>query len=321
MFRLENSSEAPLFIYTYACQEDELSLCHLELRTLFGETPQSRIFSSYMNVDPTRSPFIKERIQVICQGKQLRDIEEQAAHILLGDSTFKVIFIKMSDLKPADQIDFQEQRVIERNIGMHIQGEADVHQPDRVFGLIAWGGQWYLGDYSKNKPVYLQHMKKPRQYSGALTTRIARAVANIAVPHPMGIKAIDPCCGIGTVLVEALSMGIYIVGNDSNPFIVKGARENIRHFGYETQVTLSSIADITASYDTAIVDLPYNHFSPTAPDLQLFILQHARRIANRVIIISIDPLDEMLAQVGFTLIDRGFVKKSSFIRHIMVCIS
>ncbi|GAA3334615.1 hypothetical protein GCM10020331_103270 [Ectobacillus funiculus] len=72
--------------------------------------------------------------------------------------------------------------------------------------------------------------KKPHSYSTSLSTRVARAVANIAVPDPTGIKAIDPCCGIGTVLVEALSMGINIVGSDINPLVLPGARENIAHF-------------------------------------------------------------------------------------------
>ena len=85
--------------------------------------------------------------------------------------------------------------------------------------------KWIFGDYVKSEAVWYRHQKKPHGYSTALNTRVARAVVNIAIPNPSNIKAIDPCCGIGTVLVEARSMGINIVGSDRNHLILPGARE------------------------------------------------------------------------------------------------
>jgi tRNA G10 N-methylase Trm11 len=314
-----NINKAPEFIYTYACREDELSLCHLEMRSIFGMEASSNILNSNVSIDPSRSPFIKERIEVIYQGDSITDILLQVEKIELRDATFKVIFVKINDLIPSEKITYEDQRKIEREMGMHIHGEADVHEPERVFGLITMGGKWYFGNYLKNKAIWLHHMKKPRNYSIALTTRLARAAANIAVPHPADIKAIDPCCGIGTVLVEALSMGINIVGRDINHFIVRGARENIAHFGLEGEVTVGAIANVSVNYDVAIVDMPYNLFSTITSEEQLSILQHARRIASKAIIISIDNMDEMIAIAGFTIGDRGLAKKGLFSRHIMVC--
>jgi tRNA G10 N-methylase Trm11 len=200
-----------------------------------------------------------------------------------------------------------------------MKGKADVRHPDRQFGIVAMGGRWYFGHYERSKSVWLHHIKKPRSYSIALPTRIARAIANIAVPRPPGIRAIDPCCGIGTVLVEALSMGIDIVGRDINPLVVRGARENMAHFGLAGHVELGSIADITASYDAAIVDMPYNLVSRITPEEQLFILRHARRIAHRAVIVSIEPIDDMIENAGFIIADRCVARKGSFSRHIMVC--
>jgi tRNA G10 N-methylase Trm11 len=314
-----DKSQVTEFIYTYACREDELSLCHLEMRSFFGMEASTHILKSVVSIDPSRSPFIKERIEVIYQGDSLSDIYLLVEKIELRDATFKVVFVKMNDLTPSEKISYEDQRIIERKMGMHIHGEADVHQPERVFGLITLGGKWYFGNYLKNKAVWLHHMKKPRNYSIALTTRVARAAANIAVPNPLDIKAIDPCCGIGTVLVEALSMGINIVGRDINHFIVRGARENIAHFGLEGEVTVGAIANVSENYDVAIVDMPYNLFSSITTEEQLSILQQTRRIASKAIIISIDTLDEMIAIAGFTIVDRGLAKKGLFSRHIMVC--
>ena len=110
---------------------------------------------------------------------------------------------------------------------MHIEGEADVRNPERVFGIVPLGGRWYFGHYVESEPVWYHHIK-PRSYSTSLSTRVARSVANIAVPNPEGVRAIDPCCGIGTVVVEALSMGINIVGRDISP-LVAIEREKILH--------------------------------------------------------------------------------------------
>ncbi len=114
-----------------------------------------------------------------------------------------------------------------------------------------------------------------------LAHALQRSVANIAVPNPEGVRAIDPCCGIGTVVVEALSMGINIVGRDISPLVAIGARENIAHFGFDGTITKGPIEEITDNYDVAIIDMPYDLFTHATPENQLSILSSARRIAKR----------------------------------------
>ncbi|MDQ0195133.1 tRNA G10 N-methylase Trm11 [Paenibacillus wynnii] len=312
-------SGKPTFIYTYACSEDEISLCQMELRCLFGREVSPAIFESDIEVDVSRSPFIKERIDVMYSGDSLPEIYTQTEQVQLHGMTFKVIFVKTNDLLPADKIEYDERRVIEREIGLRIEGEADVNHPQLVYGIVTLGGRWYFGSYHKNKATWFRQMKKPRSYSIALSTRVARAAVNMAVPNPVGIKAIDPCCGIGTVMVEALSMGIDMVGRDINPFIAAGARTNIAHFGFTSEVTLGDIADITEHYDVAIVDMPYNLYSRITPEEQYSILVNARRIADRVVIVAIEAMDEMISESGFTIIDRCVAKKGLFSRHLMLC--
>ncbi|CAM4107063.1 RNA methyltransferase [Paenibacillus alkaliterrae] len=309
----------PLYIYTYGCREEEAELCRLEMRSFFGVDSPSNIMISEAAIHPDRSPFMRERLEVLYVGDTLNEIWEQVKQVQLDDATFKVIFVKTNDLTPDHKIDFDTARAIERDIGEYIEGEADVRNPDFVFGIITLGGRWYFGHYIKSKAVWLKHSEKPRSYSIALSTRVARAAANIAVPGLSGVKAIDPCCGIGTVLVEALSMGIDIVGRDINPFITRGARENIKHFDLETEVVCGDIADVSGHYDVAILDMPYNHFSRTTPEEQLSLIQHARRIASKVVIIAVDPMDDMLASAGFTIQDRCTTRKGNFKRQILVC--
>lgn len=314
------NTKLPLFIYTYGYRIEETELCQLEMRTFFGEHSDSGIVMSKVDVHPDRSPFMRERLEVLFEGDALEQIFEQVKGIELKDDTFKVIFIKMNDLAPEDKIEYDEQRSIEHEIGVYIDGEADVRHPDHVFGIITLGGRWYFGKYIKSKALWLTHMKKPRNYSIALSTRVARAVANIAVPEPAGVSAIDPCCGIGTVLVEALSMGINMVGRDSNHFVVQGTRENLDHFNFQTEVVCGPISEVTSHYDTAVVDMPYNHFSHTTPEAQLSLLQHTRRIADKAVIVTVGAIDEWIKESGFTIQDRCTTRKGNFIRQIIVCV-
>ncbi|ANU15379.1 UPF0020, Putative RNA methylase family UPF0020 [Planococcus halocryophilus Or1] len=307
------------YIYTYAYTNDEKALCQMEMRSFFGNDTNEKIIKSKVRVDPSRSPFIKEQIEVLFEGDTLEDIIEQSANVDMADTTFKVIFLKINGLSEQDQVDYLGKRDIERQIGSAITGEADVHHPDVTFGLMPFEGRWYMGLYSQSEPIWFQHMKKPREYSTALSTRVARAVANIAVPNPDGIKVVDPCCGIGTVLVEALSMGIDIVGRDINPLVVEGSRENIAHFGLTGRVELGPIAEVETAYDVAIIDMPYNLYTHATPADQLGILKAAYPITEKLLVVTIETMDHMIEEAGFVITDRCIAKKGLFLREIVMC--
>ncbi len=314
---METKHSKPIkYIYTYACYEEERNLCALEMRSFFGEDSQSAILESQIKINPSRSPFIKGRMAVIYEGQSFENLLQQAASIQVTGETFKVVYVKTGGSVEAG---FEKRRAIEKEIGLHINGIADIYEPKRLFGVMYINGRWIFGDYVKSESVWFRHQQKPHSYSTALSTRVARAIVNIAIPDPRGIKAIDPCCGIGTVLVEALSMGIDIVGSDRNPLILGGARENISHFGYSGEVKLADINNVTNQYDVAIIDLPYNLCSVISPEEQLKILQSARRIAKKVLVVTVEQIDEVLKTAGFGIIDRAVVKKGSFDREVIVC--
>lgn len=307
------------FIYTFAYTEDEKDLCHMEMRAFFSKDTEEKIIKSTRGIDPSRSPFIKERIELLFEAADIPGILKQAARLNMETTTFKVIFLKINGLAPAEKVDYEEKREVERQIGAVITGEADLHEPDVTFGLIPFAGRWYFGKYQQSESVWFKHQRKPREYSTALSTRVARAVANIAVPNPAGVKAIDPCCGIGTVLVEALSMGIDIVGRDINPLVVDGSRENIAYFGLTGRVDLGPISDITEQYDVAIIDMPYNLYTHATIAEQQEILKNAHPMTEKLLVVTIEKIDHMIEKAGFTITDRCTAKKSLFLREILVC--
>lgn len=262
---------------------------------------------------------MKERLEVIFEGDSLEQIGDLVEQLDLGNATFKVVCLNDFELGATKKIGHSKRREIERNIGLRIQGEPDLEQPETVFGVVTVDNKWYFGNLVVSEPIWLHHQQKPHMYSTALNTRVARAVANIAVPHPEGVRAIDPCCGIGTVLVEALSMGIGIVGRDINRRVVLGSRKNIAHFGLKGDVTTGPISEIDDNYDVAIIDMPYNLFTHITIEEQLDIVKQARRFTKKVVIVTIDTMDHMVEEAGFEIIDRCEARKGTFARHVLIC--
>lgn len=302
------------YIYTFACHDEEQSLCHLELYSLFGVELNEGFLISQRKINASRSPFVKSRVEILYEGVNIEEIAECVKDLKLEGATFKVICIDCTAT-----MDYREQRDAERQIGLHIRGTAEMRKPERWIGAVKLEDRWYLGDYTKNEAVWLQHNNKPQHYSTALSTRVARAVANIAVPQTIGIKAVDPCCGIGTVLVEALSMGIDIVGYDINPLAVRGARLNLAHFQLPAVVSQGNLLTLEGDYDVVILDLPYNLCSVLPQDEQLLMLKAARRISSQAVIITTGEIDSAIELAGFSISDRGVVRKGSFVRQIIVC--
>ncbi|MEK8131206.1 RNA methyltransferase [Paenibacillus filicis] len=308
-----------LYVYTYAFHEDEAELCGLEQRTWFGGVGSgtggaAAWLESGLQIDPSRSPFMKQRLRVRFEAAGIEGIAKQAAHMHVDVASFKVVFV------PADDgLDYDQRRAMERLVGACIRSRAEMRSPDVRFGIAKVSGRWVFGELEDQQAVWLQHKDKPKPYSTALSTRVARAIANIAVPHPEGVRAVDPCCGIGTVVIEALSMGIAMEAFDKNPLAVLGARENLRYFGYPNEVGIRDIRDLVGPYDAAVLDLPYNLCSKLSEADQLELLASARRLASRVVVVAIDPIGEQFSKAGLRPVDGCQIRKGSFCRYVTVC--
>ncbi len=60
----------------------------------------------------------------------------------------------------------------------------------------------------------------------AMPPRIAKILLNLSHCAP-GRKLLDPFCGVGTILQEALLMGANTIGTDVNPWCISAARQNL----------------------------------------------------------------------------------------------
>ncbi|RJX38770.1 RNA methyltransferase [Paenibacillus pinisoli] len=307
-------------IYTYARHEDEAELCALELDSLFGceAAIGPGIVSVQANEDlpsVNRSPFFKRRIRILEEAENLTELTERLALLEPVSGSFKVLYTEGDE-----HHDYEERRKLERTVGSVMKGQAEMRRPDRQFGLIRYKGGWLFGPSEDAESIWLKHQSKPQNYSTALPTRAARAIVNIAAGEakPASLRLIDPCCGMGTVLIEAMSMGIAIDGIDRNPLAVRGARLNLAHFGYPDKVMLGDMRNAAKQYDAAIVDMPYNLCSVLPEEESLDMLRAVRRMAGRAVIVTTEDIPERFIKADFRVRNQARLSKGSFTRYVSV---
>ncbi|MDQ6420067.1 RsmD family RNA methyltransferase [Paenibacillus sp. LHD-117] len=309
-------------LYTYACHEDEAELCGLELRTLFRKRTEAGIAAFVADpgtpaVGVSRSPFLKRRLDAAFRSETLEGLIEELDGYDLSGQTFKVYFTDGDERHT-----YKEKRELERRVGANLTGTADMRSPQRRFGLARFKGEWLFGPCEDNDATWLSHQAKPQNYSTALPTRAARALVNIAAgSETRGVRLVDPCCGMGTVLIEALSMGIDTEGFEINPLAVRGARANLAHFGYSGQaVTKGDMLQLQAPqrYDAAILDMPYNLCSVLPSEEQLAMLRSLRRMADRAVVVTTENIVNQLVSSDFRVVDGAKLSKGTFKRFISV---
>lgn len=317
IFNLKNDksiyNRGYFYSVNYPVFEEEL--CKMEMRCLLGKSPSEKYLFSDVYVDASRSPFIKEMISIIYEEDSLEKILDNIIEDKLAYDDFKVCYIKQEN----SDIDYKERLDSLSKIGFVITGEPEMHTPKVILGVTKVCEKWIFGIYEKNDYEWHIHDKKPYSYSNSLSLRVARALVNIAVKNNLDCKLIDPCCGVGTVVIEAVSMGINAVGYEINKSIAKNARRNLEFFGYKNVITNSDMNNITEEYDVAIIDLPYGLFTPTTIEEQTALIKSARRMSKRLVIVTFEDMDKEIIDAGFSIVDKSYVCKGKFKRYINIC--
>ena len=115
-----------------------------------------------------------------------------------------------------------------------------------------------LCDYDK---IEERDMKKPvRRNELSISPRLAKILINLS--HVKENETLlDPFCGIGVVLQEALLQKIKVVGVDVDKNALNGAKQNLKWFGFDSK-NYKLIND-----DSSKVEIPKVNVIATEPDL------------------------------------------------------
>jgi len=301
-----------LYIITYHRIYEEL--CKLEMKSIFGKTRNNDYHFCSDDISVSRSTFIKGRINILYSGTTIDEIENDMVSDNLEFDDYKIRYIKF------DEVPYTVRLSAMRKLGYTIEGEFAIKNAKVNFALTKLDNLWIFGIFENNAHEWLKRKQKPFNYSNALEVRLAKTVVNIAIKNDFSLKLVDPCSGIGTILIEALSMGIDIEGYEINHFVKRNANTNLEHFGFEPITKKMNMHDINEHYDVAILDLPYGQFSSTTQEEQIMLLKKTKEISDRSVIITMIDMSDILMSLGYVIEDICQIEKSlAFSRYITVC--
>ena len=309
---------AKKYIYSFRYEHTESELCKLESRCIFNSEEKDKLLFSEVKAEPSRSAYIKSRLDVISFSKDYPALIEDIKNRKISTDGFKVEYLVLQ----GDVLEYAERLEKLKDVGYSINTFPDYYNPTIIYGICRYEDVWYFGVLVKNNFDWLKHKQKPRSFSNSIKMNVAKALVNIAAQSNKESKLLDGCCGVGTIMLEACFAGNNIEGCDNNWKAFRSAVENLAHYNYTAKVIYCDINDIYKQYDAVILDLPYNLYS-TATDIEISdIVRSASKISNRLVLVSISDLTDLINKVGFKIKDYAIVNKrgkSNFARKIWVC--
>jgi len=201
---------------------------------------------------------------------------------------------------------------------------ADVAAPLHQLLLVAQRESFWLGEIlTESAQSYAPHLKKPCHVSSSLEARIARALVNLVVPPscsglPQAAGTlVDPCCGTGSILLEAAALGLTAYGADRNPKMAHMAQRNLLHFGYPPRVVCADARVWAQTADALVTDVPYGRQLESADEDLPAILEQGARLAPIALYVAGTDITPQLAAAGYAGIEVfRLVKPNGFTRYV-----
>lgn len=302
-----------MYVINYPTFEEELSL--LEMRSVFGKDPDEKTLFSEIKFNPSNSPFIKTRLDIIYEKDTLEELILEVSNDKTIYNNFKLEYVRLNNDR---NISYDERLDSVKKLSMNIIGVHNFKNPEFNFGVTKVDNKWLFGFNNKNDYKWHSHDNKPCSYSNSLGVKVAKAIVNIANNGIVERTIVDPCCGVGTTLVETLDAGYKIDGYEINKHIAQNANINLEFYGFQPIVINDDMHNIKKHYDSSIIDIPYGIFSHTSESEQAKIIETSRRISNKMVMISFEDHDLLIIKAGFKIIDRCTVTKGKFKRFIVV---
>ena len=303
-----------LYVYNYYPQFEE-SMALMEFHNIFHADYEKYHFTD-IDFNIKRSVFIKARLTIFHAAKSVAELVDLLKHDDLYYEDFKVEYYK-NDLT---HYDYQRSLKEASMLSDPIPGTTDLEHPKVELAFTYIKDTYYFGLLERNKDWH-KYEVKPYSYSHSLPLKCARVALNLGLGSAIHDTIIDPCCGVGTVVLEGLGLGFQIVGSDINRYVSYKARLNLKHFGFDPLlITKRNIHDIQEHYNLCIMDVPYGVVVPFSIEEQLDLIREAYRISDRLVVITHVNLNEQIEEIGYTIKDQCVYKRGNFERFITLCV-
>lgn len=214
--------------------------------------------------------------------------------------------LKVVDL-PDERLPSTRRLIVAVANAIHGRPKLD-HPRQELLLTVGPQGLWFGEIVAEATRSYRRHQAKPHSTAGSLPPRLARALVNLVAPAASSI--LNPCCGTGSILLEACALGLQAFGADSNPRMVGMSQLNLAHFDYAAPVEQIDARSWTRTADALIADLPYGRSRIWDETTALDLLKNAASQAPIAVFVAARDISGWLEQAGYRDIELFRVQKS-----------
>ncbi len=197
-----------------------------------------------------------------------------------------------------------------------IEGRPNLDHPRQRFLLLAGPRTFWFGEITMEATRrYREHDAKPCHATGTLDARLARGLVNLVAPTAGSL--LNPCCGTGSILLEACALGLEAHGADWSPRMTGMANQNLAHFNYSAPVEQIDARLWTRKADALIADLPYGRGHPFDEAAIFELLHNAASLAPVAVFVAGKDISAALRRAGYREIEIFRVRNSgAFSRYV-----
>jgi predicted RNA methylase len=292
------------------CSRDARNeLITIECEALTGGRPDVRGIARGRVDRVHQGAFVKLGVQLLAQAPGLEQLVSRVADLALQQDEFRIEWLATggyegsrwdATIAIADQID----------------GNPNLVDPGHRYLLLAGAGEMSFGRVAAQASRdYRKHDGKPCHTPSSLPAQLARCLVNLVAHHAQTIA--DPCCGTGSILLEAASLGLSAQGGDLNPRMVAMSRQNVDAFGYQTRIDCVDARTWKATADAVVTDLPYGRGLEVAERSLREIISQALEMAPMAIFVAGEDVSQWLSGSGYSHVETyRLLKSRGFSRYI-----
>jgi Predicted DNA modification methylase len=303
------------YLYIVNYPKGEKELFELEMKLFFGDDWAEPYFISEKYVARNRSLYLKYQLQIDYVNSCLEELVKEMWLKQYTKDDYKVYYLEVNGIKTH----FEDRLASMRKVGQNIVGNFNMLEVKDKIGVVKLNGFWYVGSLVVSDPKWERYIHKPQSYSQSLPIRVAKSIVNLAIGDNLETTVIDGCCGVGTVVLEGLYMGANIIGCEVNWHIANHAKENLSYYCYDhLLISHQNFLENKQLFDCCILDLPYGIVSKISVADIDEMLKKAYSIAKKLILVTTEPLVDLLKEIGYCNVQIVCVRKQNFKRYIQV---
>ena len=281
---------------------------------LTGGTPDADGVATCDRIDRIdRAAYVHRGVRIILSARtidELRDAIADRANTIASDR-FRIDVHDPERRSPLGRIDLAIM------LANALDEYPDLRDPLHHFLVIVGEDNVLFGEIeTESTASYRLHDSKPWTTSSSLDGRFSRALINL-VPNASSI--LDPCCGAGSIVVEAASVGLDAFGVDWKPALAGMTRENLAHFDYPGTVVQADSRTHVQHVDAIVTDLPYGHAIDADEGVIRAILRQCAGLAPRAVFVAPTDITTWLTDTGFADVQvHTVMKRRGFTRWVHV---